>query len=237
MFPICKCEYCKDKDGKKKNVYETFQAAFDTAKYIEEKRDIYLSVYPCPHGNGWHLTKNNAPSKIIDRSEMLLQDNNIPLESPDGSWVYIKDSAREIDEEEEAVYRRYYGDSCNTTTGAQNVSKTKPIIKMECKPDAIIKELSGKIMELIKDVNIEKIFKINLQNVFCAGMVKNILEGTINQITIYVENNSQLESYTILLMDTILQANKIVKGAEITVSLIGKSINGIAMWCCAKLLP
>jgi hypothetical protein len=222
-----KCEYCRSKDGKKKDVYETFQAAFDTAKYIEEDRNIYLNVYQCPYGNGWHLTKNDASSEIVERKEMLFQNNDIPLKSSDGSWEYIKDRAGGI---EEGQYNEV------TVKQTKNTGKDIPIKKMECQSEAAVKEVSGKIMECIKNVNIENIFKMNLQNVFCANMIKNILDDVVNQITIYVENNNQLESYTILIMDKLLQGNKIVRGNGITLNIIGKSINGINMWCCNKVI-
>jgi hypothetical protein len=227
MPHLRKCEYCRGKDGKEKDVYETFQSAFDTAKYIEEYRKIFLNVYQCPHGNGWHLTKNNASSDIIERKEILFQNNNIPLKSSDGSWEYIKDMTNEIEEKE-------YNEG--NIIKNRNTRKDIPIKKIECQSELTIKELSGKIMEFIKNVSIEKIFKINLQNVFCAHMIKNILEGVVNQITIYVENNNQFESYTILIMDRLLENNKIVRGNEIKLNIIGKSINGINMWCCNKVI-
>jgi hypothetical protein len=227
MPHLRKCACCRGKDGKKKDVYETFQSAFDTAKFIEEDRKIFLNVYPCPYGNGWHLTKNNASSEIIERKEILFQNNNIPLKSSDGSWEYIKAKTSEVEE-----------DKYNETNISQNKNSRKdvPIKKMECQSEVMIKELSGIIMEFIKNVNIEKIFKINLQNVFCATMIKNILDGVVNQITIYVESNNKYESYTVLIMEKLLQSNKIVRGNEIKLNIIGKSINGINRWCCNKVI-
>jgi hypothetical protein len=222
-----KCEYCKGKDGKKKDIYETFQSAFDTAKYIEEDRKTYLDVYPCPYGNGWHLTKNNASSEIIERKETLFQNNDIPLKSSNGSWEYLKNAHGELEEEK---YTRA------NVTRKKKAIKDMPIKKMECQPNVIIKELSGRIMEFVKNVNIEKIFKINLQNVFCANLVKNILDGTVNQITIYAENKNQFESYTVLIMDRLLQGAKIARGKEITLKITGKTINGINAWCCDKVI-
>jgi hypothetical protein len=225
MLHLCKCEYCRGKDGKGKDVYDTFQSAFDTAKYIEEDRKVYLNVYQCPQGNGWHLTKNNASSEIIERKEILFQNNDIPLKSSDGSWEYVKDMTNKNEEEK--------FNEINILKN-KNTKKDIPIKKIECQSEAMIKELSGKIMEIIKNVNIEKLFRINLQNVFCANMIKNILDGIVNQITIYVENNDRFESYTILIMNKLLQSNKIVRGKEIKLNIIGKSINGINIWCCNK---
>jgi hypothetical protein len=232
MVYLRKCDYCGGKDGRKKDVYETFQAAFDSAKYIEEERGTFLNIYQCPHGNGWHLTKNNASSEIVIRKETLFQNNNIPLSSPDGSWEYLNDDASESEKTTTAIF-------AGEGTGQNKKNKKDmPISKVECRPGEIIKELSGEIMEFIKDANIEKVFKIDLQNAFCAGMIKNILDGVVHQITIYVENieNKQFESYTILIRDSLLQGKKIFRGNKIKVNLTGKSINGINIWCCDKII-
>jgi hypothetical protein len=221
-----KCEYCKGKDGNLKDIYETFQSAVDTVKHIEESRGIFLSIYKCPQNNGWHLTKNNANSEFVERKETLFQNNNIPLKSTNGTWEYIEDEIEGIIDENngEKIF-------------VQNkiIQKEIPIVKIESISETELK-ISGKIIEYHKNVDIEKIFKINLQNLFCANIVKNILDGIIHQITIFVENNNKMESYTILLMEKLLKGNKIIKGNRITINIIGKSINSINMWCCNNVL-
>jgi len=226
MQHLRKCEYCNGKDGKPKDIYETFQSALDTVKYIEESRGIFLSIYECPQNNGWHLTKNNADSKFVDRKESIFQNNNIPLKSTNGFWEYIEDNDAEINEE---------NDNGKPFIQSKIIHKEIPIQKIECVPDRKLK-ISGKIIEFHKNVDIEKIFKINLQNVFCANMVKNILSGIIHQITVFVENDNKTESYTILIMEKLLTGNKIIKGNRITINIIGKSINSINMWCCNNVL-
>jgi len=42
---------------------------------------------------------------------------------------------------------------------------------------------------------------------FCANMVKNILDGIIHQITVFVENHNKIENYTILLMENRLMVS------------------------------
>jgi hypothetical protein len=223
--PVCKCEYCRGKNGKKKDIYETFQRAFDAAEHIRGDRGIFLNVYPCPHGKGWHLTKNNAPSGLNDRRELLFQNNNIPLSSPDGSWEYVTDDASE-DENNDAP-RGKAG-----TTGKGKAQA--PIVRMECGGETAAQEISGKIMELIKGVDIGKIFKINVENVFCASMAKDILDDTVSQITVHVKNTEscRLESYTILIKDRLLRSKKLRKGSAIQLSILEKSINGISVWFC-----
>jgi hypothetical protein len=215
-----KCEYCKGKDGNPKDIYETFQSAVDTAKHIEESRGIFLSIYRCPQNNGWHLTKNNADSEFVERKETLFQSNNIPLKSSNGSWEYIEDDVKEINDDNEKIFVQ-----------SRKIQKEIPIKKIECVSETEL-TISGKIIEFHKNVNIEKIFNINLQNIFCANIVKNIFEGIIHQITVFVDNNNKTESYTILIMEKLLKGKKIIKGNRITINIIGKSINGIYMWCC-----
>jgi hypothetical protein len=227
-----KCEYCRGKDGKEKDIYETFQSAFDTAKFIEEDRDIYLNVYKCPHGNGWHLTKNNATSDFIERKDVMFQNNNIPLASSDGSWEYIKD---EFDKN--SIFLEESPDKITIELKSKN-NHSMPILKIPCEPGMNVSELSGIIMEIIENVNVEKIFGINIQNAFCASMIKNILDGVVNQITIYTENKekNQLDSYTILIKKSLLKNKRIKRGDKIKIDIIGKLINNKKMWCCNKVL-
>jgi hypothetical protein len=228
MAGLRKCAYCGGKDGRKKEAYETFQAAFDAAQYIEETRGIFLNVYQCPRGNGWHLTKNNAESELVIRKETVFQENNIPLRSPDGFWEYLADAAPEGEKAGRAI-----GSEKKPGQGKKN-KKDAPIVKAACKPGETVRDLSGEIREVIKNVNIEKLFKIDLQNAFCAGMVKNILDGVVHQITVYAGNgeNKPLESYTILIQDSVLQGKKIRRGSSIRATITGRSINGISVWRC-----
>jgi predicted Zn-ribbon and HTH transcriptional regulator len=55
--PSTKCEFCTDSNGEKKELYESEETARTRAEIIEKEREIELTVYPCPHQNGWHLTK------------------------------------------------------------------------------------------------------------------------------------------------------------------------------------
>jgi hypothetical protein len=55
--PNQKCKFCKGQDGLEKTVYQTQQEASDTAHQIEKEQQLFLRVYKCKYGNGWHLTK------------------------------------------------------------------------------------------------------------------------------------------------------------------------------------
>ena len=48
-FPFC--SHCG------KNIYNDKLEAQGVANYREQEDGIPLNVYPCPFGNGWHLTK------------------------------------------------------------------------------------------------------------------------------------------------------------------------------------
>ncbi|MCL2763423.1 MAG: hypothetical protein FWD36_09515 [Treponema sp.] len=224
-----KCDYCRGKDGKGKDIYESFQKAYDTTKFVEESRNIYLNVYKCPYGNGWHLTKNNASTGIIERKDTLFQNSDIPLKSSDGLWEFVKDELDNSIEE-------------NKLDETENYLKREihyqiPIKKIECKTNNEIIEIKGKIMEIYKNVNIGNIFKINIENAFCISLAKNILDGIVDQVTIYVENyiNKQYDSYTVLIKRDFLN-EKIVKGFQIKICIVTKTINNIQMWCCRKVL-
>jgi len=223
-----KCKHCRGKDGKQKDIYVTFQSAFDTAEFIEKDRGIYLNVYKCPHGNGWHLTSNDASSEILDRKEMLFQKNEIPTISPDGSWEYIND---EFDGNNELIENKIN----NIKIDKRNKrSKKNPIVKIEYKPDIKNMILTGKVMEVVKDIDIEKIFNINFQNIIFAKQIKNILDGAVDQITVYKENEKkgQIESYTVLLKRELIKKHGIKKGNDINLNISGITINKINRWCC-----
>jgi len=57
ITPNSKCKLCKGQDGSEKTVYKTKQEAADMAQLIGKEQQLFLKVYKCPHGNGWHLTK------------------------------------------------------------------------------------------------------------------------------------------------------------------------------------
>jgi len=225
-----KCEYCRGKDGKEKDIYESFQLALDAVERIEKERGIYLSTYECPIKNGWHLTKKNASSEIIERKETLFQNNGIPITSSNGLWEYIKDESHENNELKEDDLERII------TKNKEN-QQLEPIVKIECKQETNNIIVSGKVMEIKENIDIEKLFKINVQNIISANMIKNILDGVIDQITIFnkISGENQDKSYTILIKRDLIKKHKIKKGESIKLDIIGKTINDINKWCCKKI--
>ncbi|MDR0662512.1 MAG: hypothetical protein LBF80_00315 [Spirochaetaceae bacterium] len=220
-----KCEYCKGKDGKNKDVYETLEYAVDTIKHLEKERDIYLTLYPCPHGNGYHLTKNNADSEIKERKDRLLQDNDIPLRSSNQSnisWEYEKQ-----DEKDNIikVEKRF-------------TKKEDPIKRILPNENTELDILEGKVIEIIDKIDIGKHFNVNIENPITANLLKDLLNDTMSQITIYTktENVNIQNSYTIFIERGILKQNKIIKGMIIRVNLKYKIINKIKIWYSNKII-
>ncbi len=54
--PSKTCPDCTGSEGENKDIYQTEPEAQRMVK-IKMKKGKYLSAYPCPVGNGWHLTK------------------------------------------------------------------------------------------------------------------------------------------------------------------------------------
>jgi hypothetical protein len=214
-----KCDYCTDRKGEKKMVYETEQLAISIAENIRKERGTCLNVYECEHGNGWHLTENQNYRRSF--GSMILRPA-IPLQN------------EEIDEDDqfdEDILDRKLSDR------KYKNDKPIPIKKIECESEANI-IICGKVSEIVEEVDIEKTFDIDMDNMFVASAIKNIFDGVVSQITIYVENkeNNQLDSYTVLIKKELLRKNKITKGCQIKVNIIGKIINNIKRWYCLKIL-
>jgi len=60
ITPNSKCKSCKGQDGLEKTVYKTQREAADMAHQIEKEKQLFLRVYKCPYGNGWHLAKADS---------------------------------------------------------------------------------------------------------------------------------------------------------------------------------
>ncbi|GHV77141.1 hypothetical protein AGMMS49942_19620 [Spirochaetia bacterium] len=205
---LLKCEYCQGQDGKEKGIYKTRQDAVARAQFIKNDRGLVLIAYPCPRGNGFHLTKCDDASDI-----------DIPRKSTGAiPWEYLEYENRSMPEPR--VIPQY---------GAA-------LVKIECTNNTQEITVSGRIMEIIENINIEKLFQINRENVFARNALKPHLTGVINQITIYSENKmaNTIESYTLLLQNTIFTLNTLQRGHMITVIIIGKTINAINKWVCIK---
>ena len=50
---------CKDSHGNPKKLYSSKSEAEYMARLRESSSVVKLTVYPCPHSNGYHLTKSS----------------------------------------------------------------------------------------------------------------------------------------------------------------------------------
>lgn len=48
---------CKNSNGEFKELYNTHELAQHGADKLMIYQRVKLRIYPCPYGNGWHLTK------------------------------------------------------------------------------------------------------------------------------------------------------------------------------------
>jgi hypothetical protein len=224
-----KCEYCRGKDGKNKDIYETLEYAMDTIKHLEKERNIYLNPYPCPHGNGYHLTKNNAGIEIKERKDRILQNNGIPLKSSNQSnisWEYEKQDKEKITEENIIKTEKRY------------IQKEYPIKRILPDENIGVNILEGKVIEIIEKIDIGKHFNINTENQFVTNLLKDLLKDVMYQITIYTktENINIQNSYTIFIEKGILKQNKVIKGKMIKINLKYKMVNNVKIWYSDKII-
>ena len=52
------CMFCTDSGLFLKDIYSTRSEAENTAAWLKNDKKVQLYPYKCPHGSGWHLTKN-----------------------------------------------------------------------------------------------------------------------------------------------------------------------------------
>jgi hypothetical protein len=219
-----KCAFCKGKDGKAKEIYDTIQSAIDSAKFLEKERGVYLHPYKCPHGSGWHLTKNHADCELVERQEAIFMDNEIPVKSSrsaDIAWEYIGPDAIAAEQGGEGAAPK------------KKVGKTlAPIVKIECESENQTIAIAGKITEIYKNINVEKHFDISFDHAFSAALAREYINKEIYQITAYVEKpeTGQIASYTFFMEKSVMLKNKIALGCQANLVLQAKIINNRKAW-------
>jgi hypothetical protein len=219
-----KCPYCTSGNGEKKDIYNSPEEAFQRAEYIKEIRGISLDVYRCEYGNGWHLTKNDSSNIICSRRSGMLVRNDIPLMSVINggvSWEYIEDTTND-------------GVPAENKFRLSLPDYKKPIVRIENKAGGGDVSLNGKVIEILKDANIEKIFNLNLENIISANLAKEFTGEPHQQITIHVENikAGRIDSYTVLIKKSFMRRERIKKGSAVNIVLSGKCINKTNVWSC-----
>ncbi|MDR1362543.1 MAG: hypothetical protein LBJ35_00630 [Spirochaetaceae bacterium] len=214
MPPAAKfCHACKSSDGIPKEIYETAETARRRAEHIKKERGIALKAYSCPSGCGWHLTKDMEAGEddYIPRAPVCA--GKVPWEYDSGG----RDSVESAAQKGAAGVRR-------------KVEYKKPIVKVEGKTGKSV-TLRGRVSELIKNIDIEKLFGVSLDNPFSAYSVKDFAGGEHCQITVFTEDGAnQIKSWTALVKKT-----DVTKGDSVTVTLTGKKINGKKVWHCVAI--
>ena len=56
--PSSACPRCRSANGRPKESYRTEAEARRRADILSREQGLHLKVYPCAHGNGWHLAKD-----------------------------------------------------------------------------------------------------------------------------------------------------------------------------------
>jgi hypothetical protein len=214
------CVYCKGGDGTAKEIYANKEEALRRAEYIKGERGTALKAYPCPKSSGWHLTKDSTEA---DEDDYIAR---APVYTGKISWEYYT-----WDGAEKSAPQR--GPAGGAGYGVRKPAYKKPIVKIEGKAGKSV-TLSGKILELIKGVDIEKLFNIKLENPFSAHIAKDFVDGEYYQITVFTEDDGtdKIKSWTALLKKPEI---KIAKDDSVKITLTGKNINRKNIWHCVSI--
>jgi hypothetical protein len=223
------CPFCSGGDGGKKEIYDSPEDAMSTANHIKKERGVDLKVYKCPHETGWHLTKDNAEDGAGNSTRKILWDNGIPLSSRyNGSvlWEYVEESPSPPGAyAEEPAYPL----PRKPPRGAPE----KNIERIEAREKDKNIPLEGRVVEIVKSVSIESIFKIDLNNLFSAGLAKDFTDGEYQQLTIHaVRGGGRTLSYTVLVKKTFMREHKIRKDDTVKLVVSGKRVNNKTVWRC-----
>jgi hypothetical protein len=230
------CPFCRGSDGGKKEIYDSPEDAMAVAEYIKKERGTDLKVYQCPYETGWHLTKDNAADDTENRMRSLLQNNDIPLSSMyEGKvkWEYV--------EEENTHHCGAYAEETDSSYAQKSTpgKPVKPIVRVNAKESRKSVSLEGRVMEIVNNINIENIFKIDLNNLFSASLAKDFLDGEYQQITVHTAHNgtNRTDSYTVLVKKTFMQKHKIKKDDAVNIVVSGRCINSKTVWRCDRIRP
>jgi hypothetical protein len=231
-----KCPHCFGRNGEAKDIYKTQKIAEDAACHIENERRIRLKVYPCPHNNGWHLTRIDDDADTgLSVPGASFPDRDIPRRSSYNdavSWVYEPSPDPSI--------LNPSLDPMPDKAAAQKPSlKEKrasasivPIVKIECKSGREEMAVYGRITEVIENIDVAACFGVNVDNPFVAGMIKELLNKSILQITLHAATGKgQTGSYTVLIDRALFKQNNMAKGGNIGIAIKAKILNGRKAWC------
>jgi hypothetical protein len=222
-----KCPYCCGRNGEAKDIYETRREAENAAQYIGEIYRVPLKVYPCPHSSAWHLTKDDADDAGSGGVYALPGNHDIPQRSSNTNtvaWEY-ESSPEPPPESEAAAYKPLVK------------KKPPPIVKIECKTGSEEMPVTGKITEVIENIDAAAYFGVNGDNLFAAALIKDLLNKPLLQITVHAAlKTGQTGSYTILIDQALFKRNNLKIGVSVGLAIKAKIVNRKKAWYCGKLL-
>jgi len=154
----------------------------------------------------------------VSNSEVIKYNEKI-------SWTLI--TADEIDEgykEKINVNKKYL------------YSSNVPILFIESKKDKNI-TITGTVTEIVNTIDIYKIFNLKDNNTIGANLVKEFTKGTYQQITIHTYNLEERnkDSYTALVLESVMKKQNIGKKDTVILNLTGKQVLGINKWVCTEI--
>ncbi|MDR1257098.1 MAG: hypothetical protein LBJ86_05070 [Spirochaetaceae bacterium] len=229
-LPVRKfCPCCKGGDGNSKEIYDTREDALQTAEHIGRERGVSLKVYQCGSGNGWHLTKGNDDSGINDDSMNMPQKDYFPRYSAYNSrvkWELVDD---------DAVTRGMETVSAVRSKSPPEQPDNTQAIRVECGTGSDGISFSGVVVEIVKNISIEKIFNINLDNPIPASLAKVFLDDEHQQITVHAKSGGRAKSFTALVKKTALQKHNIKIGDSVSIAAAVKRINRKSVWHCVSI--
>jgi hypothetical protein len=220
-----KCPYCCGRNGDAKDTYKTQEDAGYAARHIENESGIPLKAYPCPQGTGWHLTKKEPEDADFYGTDMLCGNPDIPKKSSNPnavSWAYESSPEPPPD---------------NKPASHQPPKKQPPapIVKIACKTENEQISLSGKITEVIENIDAVVYFGINENNPFAAALIKELLNKPLLQITVHAAlKTGQTGSYTILIDRALFKQNRMTKGGSVTLTIKAKIAHNKKAWYCVS---
>jgi hypothetical protein len=224
-----KCPYCCGRNGEEKDTYETREDAENAACYVGNIYRIPLRVYPCPHSSGWHLTKDDADDAGSGGVYALPGNRDIPQRSSNtGAVPWEYESAPEPPPEDGAVPQRL----------PVKKKPPPPIVKIACQTGSEEMPITGKIMEVIENIDAAAYFGVNGNKLFAAAMIKDLLNKPLLQITIHATlKTGQTGSYTILIDRAMFKQNNMAKGGSVSLTIKAKTANNKKAWYCSRVQP
>jgi len=194
-----------------------------TCKYCGQE----IFYFSCNHGCKVFFDERGGDWPIHDCNGFNIKrkiNTNVSKEilTENVSWTFI--SADEIEED----YKEKI-----TKNKPLLYNSNVPILFVEAKKDNIVK-ITGKIKEIINNVDLFKKFNINRDSIIGSNLLKEFGKENYQQITIHVINidDNSKDSYTTLIRCNFIRDKKIRINDNVTIKLRGEKILDVNIWNC-----